>query len=329
MEKAVHSRSVSRRQPASVPSQRGGCPAATLLTSITHSSTASPVPATEKAHQRSPSLDGGSWCEQLLVPPPVSFQRPSKIRRGAATPAGKGMPERQTASGALASGAASGAAVSAAAASTAASRTASAPGGAALPQPSARDANAKKRRRGSIARILAPRRFFDRPASPGGRTGMRTIGVVVVGWLASTAPALAGQPVVLPAVKVEVVERAPIVSTSAPNMRATRAFVDGKEVLWGERQVGAELAYVTSDAGLDGRPVRFTDLVTARLAGRATLGMRFELAGRLELLVKQPFPGGQSPFGGGALTGRLQLAERSSLYLSAGAAPLAGAPGAA
>jgi len=157
---------------------------------------------------------------------------------------------------------------------------------------------------------------------------MPTIGMVV-GWLAAATSARAGQPVELPQTTVQVVERAPMVSTSVANVRAVRAFLDDKEVLWGERQVGAELSYLTSDAGLDGRPVRFTDLVTTRLMGRASFGLRFELVGRLDLLAKQPFPGGQSPFAGGTLIGRFQLERRSSLFLAAGAAPLVGAPGAA
>jgi hypothetical protein len=156
---------------------------------------------------------------------------------------------------------------------------------------------------------------------------MRTMGWAVVAGLVA-GEAHAEQPVELPVTTVRVVERAPLLSTSASGTRSTRAFVDDREVIPGERQVGAELSYLTSDQGLEGRPVRFTDLVAARLTGRASLGQRFELAGRLEVLAKQPFPGGQSPFAGGALTGRVQLAPRGALFLGAGAAPLAGSPGA-
>jgi hypothetical protein len=133
----------------------------------------------------------------------------------------------------------------------------------------------------------------------------------------------------LPVTHVQVIERAPIVQTSSSYTRSTRAFVDDAEVIPGERQAGGELAYLTSAVGLDGRPVRFTDLVVARLAGRASLGERFELATGAQLLAKQPFPGGHSPFAGASLQGRLQLAPRSSVFLGAAGAPLAGPPGAA
>lgn len=159
-----------------------------------------------------------------------------------------------------------------------------------------------------------------------GRTGMRTICLALI--VAGEA-ARAQQPVQLPVTTVRVVETAPMISTSASNIRTTRAFVDDAEVIPGERQVGGELSYFTSAAGLDGRPVRFTDLVVSRLAARASLADRFELGARLELLAKQPFPGGHTPFAGGWLQGRLQLQPRSSIFVGANGAPLAGARGAA
>jgi hypothetical protein len=150
-----------------------------------------------------------------------------------------------------------------------------------------------------------------------------------IGLLPVAASLLAAAPVELPVITVQVIEKAPIVSTSSSGTRSSRAFVDDREVIPGERQIGAELSYLTSDEGLDGVPLRFTDLVVTRLAGRASLGERFELAGRLDLLAKQPYPGGHSPFAGGALVGRFALPSRSSLFLVAGAAPLTERRGAA
>jgi hypothetical protein len=99
-----------------------------------------------------------------------------------------------------------------------------------------------------------------------------------------------------------------------------------REVL-DERQVGMELLFLTSPVGLDGSPVHFTDLALTRLVGRLALGNRFELHGLAHLLTKQPHPGGQPLFQGGALTGRAQVSARSSLFLGLANQPIAGHTG--
>jgi len=140
---------------------------------------------------------------------------------------------------------------------------------------------------------------------------------------------LASAPVELPEQTVRVIEQAPMYSTAAHGQRTSREFVDDVEVIPGEREVGMELAFLSSPEGLSGRPLPFTDLVVGRLTGRASLGRRFELSGRLDLVAKQPFPGGQPIFGGGALVGRVQISPRTSLFLGAGGSPLFNQPGAA
>jgi hypothetical protein len=95
----------------------------------------------------------------------------------------------------------------------------------------------------------------------------------------------------------------------------------------GERQVGMELLFITSAAGLDGNSVHFTDLALTRLSGRIALGSRFELQGLAHLLTKQPHPGGQPLFQGGALSGHAQVSPRSALFLGLGNQPVAGHAG--
>ncbi|HXU83057.1 MAG TPA: hypothetical protein VN914_16795, partial [Polyangia bacterium] len=96
--------------------------------------------------------------------------------------------------------------------------------------------------------------------------------------------ALHGEPVELPQQTVRVVQPAPVVSTSAVS---SREFVADRAVIPGERWVGMELAFLTSPAGLDGRPLLFTDVVISRLDGSASLGTRFKLTASLDLLPKQ------------------------------------------
>jgi hypothetical protein len=97
--------------------------------------------------------------------------------------------------------------------------------------------------------------------------------------------------------------------------RSARAVVWGEEVIPGERELGLELTFVTSDAGPAGPPLRFTDLVTTGILARHSLGERFELAARIDLLPKQPHPGGEPVVNGGHLLARLQITDRGSLFL--------------
>lgn len=145
----------------------------------------------------------------------------------------------------------------------------------------------------------------------------------------SLALLLAMAPIELPEQTVRVTEHTPLYSTAASGVRTTREFVADLELIPGERRVGMELSFLTSPEGLNGRPQRFTDLVASRFDARASLGQRLELGGWVEFLPKQPFPGGQPVFRGGALVSHLQLARRGSLYLGATGAPLVGATGAA
>lgn len=56
----------------------------------------------------------------------------------------------------------------------------------------------------------------------------------------------------------------------------------------GSLTVGADLSFLTADAGLDGEQVRFTDVVLFRPRARYTAGDRIELFAGTTLLPKQP-----------------------------------------
>jgi hypothetical protein len=108
--------------------------------------------------------------------------------------------------------------------------------------------------------------------------------------------------------------------------RSTRATVWGEDVIPGERQVGFEQIFVTSDAGLGGAPLRFTDLVVTGIVGRSSLGERFELAARLDLLAKQPHPAREPVVNGGLLEGRFQLTDAGSIFLAGAGQQAVGGP---
>jgi hypothetical protein len=89
-------------------------------------------------------------------------------------------------------------------------------------------------------------------------------------------------------------------------------------------EVGGQLRFITARAGLDGEPLRFTDVGLASLAVRHTFGARAEIAAAIDLLAKQPGGLDAAPIQGVSLGVRLALARNWVAWASFAGAPLLG-----
>jgi len=101
-----------------------------------------------------------------------------------------------------------------------------------------------------------------------------------------------------------------------------RGAAEGWLVAPGNAELTGALRFVTARAALSTEELRFSDLALFTLAGRYSLGERFELSGHVELLPKQPSYTDENTLQSAGLGARYALRNNLAVAVDGGLGPL-------